>query len=90
VTLHAPLAIHPTEAQSLVECVQVRYRCHTRVELMEDEPHLGLGVVMLVEPLVPLISGLGGEGFHGLLSVGSDEVFRAVRPSQRLATRSLE
>jgi len=47
---------------------------------MEDEPHLGLGVMMFVEPLVPLISGIGDEGFYGLLSLASDEVFRTVLP----------
>src|SRR5207237_10700256 len=75
-------AIHPTEAQRLIECVQVRYRSHARVSLIEDEPHLGLGVVVVVEPFAPLVSGLSDECLHGLRSVlrsGSTTCWRASR-----------
>src|SRR5439155_25753393 len=62
-------AIHPTEAQRLIECVQVRYRSHARMSLIEDEPHLGLGVVVLVEPFAPLVGSLSDKCLHGLRSV---------------------
>jgi hypothetical protein len=40
-------------------------RFHGRVPLVEDEPHLGLGVVVLVEPFAPLASSLRDECLHG-------------------------
>ena len=35
----------------------------------EDEPHLRLGVVVLVEPFAPLVSSLSDKGLHGLRSL---------------------